>query len=140
MDPMDRGMRYTPGPSSDKDWEQADTFLPASDNKKMEKKRGPGKVGIIVVLVISAAVLALIIGLLVWHFHFQKDLKSQKIYTGSVRIANQAFVDAYENPDSAEFKDLANQVMAQLKSMYSESPQLSKYYIGSEVQAFSKTH
>uniref|UniRef100_A0A672KAA1 Suppressor of tumorigenicity 14 protein homolog n=1 Tax=Sinocyclocheilus grahami TaxID=75366 RepID=A0A672KAA1_SINGR len=112
------------------------TFLPASDNKKLEKKRGPGKVGIIVALVIFAAILALIIGLLVWHFHFRKDLKSQRIYTGSLRITNQAFVDAYENPDSAEFKDLANQVMAQLKSMYSESPQLSKYYVGSKVQAF----
>ncbi|XP_016375881.1 suppressor of tumorigenicity 14 protein homolog [Sinocyclocheilus rhinocerous] len=137
MDPMDQGMRYTPG-TSDKDWEQAVTFLPASDNKKLEKKRGPGKVGIIVALVILAAILALIIGLLVWHFHFRKDLKSQRIYTGSLRITNQAFVDAYENPDSAEFKDLANQVMAQLKSMYSESPQLSKYYVGSKVQAFSE--
>uniref|UniRef100_A0A672K6N5 Suppressor of tumorigenicity 14 protein homolog n=1 Tax=Sinocyclocheilus grahami TaxID=75366 RepID=A0A672K6N5_SINGR len=123
-------------PREDKDWEQAVTFLPASDNKKLEKKRGPGKVGIIVALVIFAAILALIIGLLVWHFHFRKDLKSQRIYTGSLRITNQAFVDAYENPDSAEFKDLANQVMAQLKSMYSESPQLSKYYVGSKVQAF----
>uniref|UniRef100_A0A8C2C9Y7 Suppression of tumorigenicity 14a n=1 Tax=Cyprinus carpio TaxID=7962 RepID=A0A8C2C9Y7_CYPCA len=132
---MDRGIRYTPG-SSDKDWEQADTFLPASDNQKLEKKRGPGKVGIIVAVVTLAAVLALIIGLLVWHFHFHKDLKSQKIYTGSLRITNQVFVDAYENSDSAEFKELANQVMAQLKSVYSESPQLSKYYVRSEVQAF----
>uniref|UniRef100_A0A8C2CFA7 Suppression of tumorigenicity 14a n=1 Tax=Cyprinus carpio TaxID=7962 RepID=A0A8C2CFA7_CYPCA len=122
----------------DKDWEQADTFLPASDNQKLEKKRGPGKVGIIVAVVTLAAVLALIIGLLVWHFHFHKDLKSQKIYTGSLRITNQVFVDAYENSDSAEFKELANQVMAQLKSVYSESPQLSKYYVRSEVQAFSE--
>uniref|UniRef100_A0A8C1PQU6 Suppression of tumorigenicity 14a n=1 Tax=Cyprinus carpio TaxID=7962 RepID=A0A8C1PQU6_CYPCA len=125
-------------PREDKDWEQADTFLPASDNQKLEKKRGPGKVGIIVAVVTLAAVLALIIGLLVWHFHFHKDLKSQKIYTGSLRITNQVFVDAYENSDSAEFKELANQVMAQLKSVYSESPQLSKYYVRSEVQAFSE--
>uniref|UniRef100_A0A8C2C877 Suppression of tumorigenicity 14a n=1 Tax=Cyprinus carpio TaxID=7962 RepID=A0A8C2C877_CYPCA len=100
-----------------------------------EKKRGPGKVGIIVAVVTLAAVLALIIGLLVWHFHCKS---SQKIYTGSLRITNQVFVDAYENSDSAEFKELANQVMAQLKSVYSESPQLSKYYVRSEVQAFSE--
>uniref|UniRef100_A0A8C1PZ67 Suppression of tumorigenicity 14a n=1 Tax=Cyprinus carpio TaxID=7962 RepID=A0A8C1PZ67_CYPCA len=125
-------------PREDKDWEQADTFLPASDNQKLEKKRGPGKVGIIVAVVTLAAVLALIIGLLVWHFHCKSDLKSQKIYTGSLRITNQVFVDAYENSDSAEFKELANQVMAQLKSVYSESPQLSKYYVRSEVQAFSE--
>uniref|UniRef100_A0A8C0Y6F8 ST14 transmembrane serine protease matriptase a n=2 Tax=Cyprinus carpio TaxID=7962 RepID=A0A8C0Y6F8_CYPCA len=119
-------------------WDTAVTFLPASDNKKLEKKRGPGKVGIVVGLVILAAVLALIIGLLVWHFHFRKDLKLQKIYTGTLRITNQAFVDAYENPDSTEFKQLASQVMDQLKSMYSESPELSKYYVGSRVQAFSE--
>ncbi|XP_073706508.1 ST14 transmembrane serine protease matriptase a [Garra rufa] len=137
MDPMDGGMRYAPG-SSDKDWDQAVTFLPASDNKKLEKKRGPGKVGIIVGVVILAAVLALIIGLLVWHFHFRRDLRLQKIYTGTLRITNQDFVDAYENPDSAEFQRLADQVMTQLKSMYSENSQLSKYYIGSRVQAFSE--
>ncbi|XP_051579761.1 suppressor of tumorigenicity 14 protein homolog [Myxocyprinus asiaticus] len=137
MDPMDGGMRYTPN-SSNKDWDQAVTFLPASDNKKLEKKRGPGKVGIIVGLVILAAILALIIGLVVWHFHFRKDLRLQKIYTGSVRITNQDFVDAYENPESNEFKSLANQVMAQLKSMYSESSQLVKYYVGSKVLAFSE--
>ncbi|XP_048023768.1 ST14 transmembrane serine protease matriptase a [Megalobrama amblycephala] len=137
MDPMDGGMRYTPG-SSDKDWDQAVTFLPASDNKKLEKKSGPGKVGVIVGLVILAAVLALIIGLLVWHFHFRKDLKLQKIYTGSLRITNEAFVDAYENKESPEFKSLAKQVMIQLNSMYSESPLLSKYYLGSRVEAFSE--
>ncbi len=46
----------------------------------------------------------------------RKDLKLQKIYTGSLRITNQDFVDAYENPDSAEFKNLANQVMDQVRT------------------------
>ncbi len=46
----------------------------------------------------------------------RKDLKLQKIYTGSLRITNQAFVDAYENPESAEFKTLANQVMDQVRT------------------------
>ncbi|KAK7151499.1 hypothetical protein R3I94_007975 [Phoxinus phoxinus] len=137
MDPMDGGMRYTPG-RSDKDWDQGVTFLPASDNKKLEKKRGPARVRVIVGLVILAAVLALIVGVLVWHFHFRKDLNLQKIYTGSLRITNQAFVNEYENPDSAEFQDLAKQVSSQLKLMYSESPLLSKYYVGSRVQAFSE--
>ncbi|XP_067275825.1 ST14 transmembrane serine protease matriptase a [Pseudorasbora parva] len=137
MDPMDGGMRYTPG-SSDKDWDQAVTFLPAQDHKKLEKKRGPGKVGVIVGLVILAAVLALIVGLLVWHFHFRKDLKLQKIYTGTLRITNQDFVDAYENPESPEFQNLAKQVKSQLKSMYSESTLLSKYYLDSRVLAFSE--
>lgn len=43
-------------------------------------------------------------------------MKLQKIYTGSLRITNQGFVDAYENPDSAEFKNLADQVMDQVRT------------------------
>lgn len=46
----------------------------------------------------------------------RKDLKLQKIYTGTLRITNQAFVDAYENPDSTEFKQLASQVMDQVRT------------------------
>ncbi len=46
----------------------------------------------------------------------RKDLKLQKIYTGSLRITNQAFVDAYENPDSEEFKKLAEQVLDQVRT------------------------
>lgn len=45
----------------------------------------------------------------------RKDLKLQKIYTGSLRITNQNFVDAYENRDSEEFKSLAKQVMFQVR-------------------------
>lgn len=53
----------------DKDWDTAVQFLPASDNKKLEKKKGPGKVGLVIIVVVAAAVIALITGLLVWHFH-----------------------------------------------------------------------
>ena len=53
----------------DKDWDTSVQFLPASDNKKLEKKKGPGKVGAVVGVVIFAAVIALMTGLLVWHFH-----------------------------------------------------------------------
>lgn len=137
MDPMDAKMHYTPG-SSEREWEQVVTFLPASDNKKLEKKKGPGKVGIIVGLVILAAVLALIIGLLVWHFHFRQDLRIPKIYTGSLRITNEPFVEALEKSESPEFKSLAAKVNAELKIMYSEYSQLAKHYVGSSLQAFSE--
>ncbi len=46
----------------------------------------------------------------------RKDLKLQKIYIGSLRITNQAFVDAYENPESEEFKILAEQVLDQVRT------------------------
>uniref|UniRef100_UPI0037E82D2F ST14 transmembrane serine protease matriptase a n=1 Tax=Semicossyphus pulcher TaxID=241346 RepID=UPI0037E82D2F len=136
MDYMDSGLRYTP--KSDKDWDTSVQFLPASDNKKLEKKKGPGKIGAVIGVVIFAAVVALMTGLLVWHFHFRKDVRVKKMYSGSMRITNQVFEDAYENTNSTEFKALAKQVTSQLKTIYSKSPQLSKYYVGSTVQAFSE--
>lgn len=52
-----------------KEWESSVQFLPASDNKKFEKKKGPRKIGAVIGVVIFALVVALMIGLLVWHFH-----------------------------------------------------------------------
>lgn len=135
MDYMDSGLRYTP--ASDKDWDNTVQFLPASDNKKFEKKKGR-KIGAVIGVVVFAAVVALMAGLLVWHFHFRKDVRQKRMYSGSMRITNQVFVDAYENANSSEFKALSKQVTSQLKAIYSKSPQLSKYYVGSTVQAFSE--
>lgn len=135
MDYMDRELRYAP---RDNDWDTSVQFLPASDNKKLEKKKGLGKIGAVIGVVVFAAVVALMTGLLVWHFHFRKDVRTKKIYTGSMRITNQVFVDAYENSNSSEFKALAKQVTTQLKAIYGKSPQLAKCYVGSTIQAFSE--
>ncbi|KAK6296317.1 hypothetical protein J4Q44_G00340300 [Coregonus suidteri] len=78
MDYMDSGMRYTPNKGPDRDWDQAVTFLPAADSKKLEKKKGPGRVGAVIGIVIFAAVIALMTGLLVWHFHYRKDTRIRK--------------------------------------------------------------
>ncbi|XP_072309091.1 ST14 transmembrane serine protease matriptase a [Eucyclogobius newberryi] len=136
MEYMDSGLRYTP--KKEPEWEAADQFLPAYDNKKFEKKKGPGKVGAVIGVVIFLAVVALMAGLLVWHFHFRKDLKVKRMYTGSLKITNQVFEDAYENSSTPEFIALAKQVTTQLKNVYTKVPQLKKYYVGSTVQAFSE--
>ncbi|CAK6957913.1 ST14 transmembrane serine protease matriptase a [Scomber scombrus] len=136
MDYMDSGLRYSP--NSNKEWDTNVQFLPASDNKKLEKKKGPGKAGAVIGVLIFAAVIALMTGLLVWHFHFRKDVRVKKMYSGSMRITNQVFDDSYENSNSSQFKALAKQVNAQLKAIYTKSPQLAKYYVGSKVQAFSE--
>uniref|UniRef100_H3DFT8 Suppressor of tumorigenicity 14 protein homolog n=1 Tax=Tetraodon nigroviridis TaxID=99883 RepID=H3DFT8_TETNG len=138
MDYMDSGLRYTPKTVSDKEWESSVQFLPASDNTKLEKKKGPGKTGAVIGVVILAVVVALMIGLLVWHFRFRQDIRVKKVYTGSMRITNQVFENAYEDSNTTEFKALAKQVVTQLKTIYSKSPQLAKYYVGSTVQAFSE--
>ncbi|KAJ8403802.1 hypothetical protein AAFF_G00346700 [Aldrovandia affinis] len=137
MDPLDSGMRYTPK-SQDKDWDSSIQFLPATDSRKLEKKKGPSKTGAVIGLVIFSAVIALMTGLLVWHFHFRKDLKIRKMYSGSMKITNQVFLEAYENPNSTEFRALASETVNQLKMVYSKIPQLSKNYVGSTVQAFSR--
>ncbi|KAL7870623.1 hypothetical protein SRHO_G00081200 [Serrasalmus rhombeus] len=135
MDPMDAGMRYTPK-SSGKDLEQTVQFLPATDSTKLEKKKVPGKVGVIVGVVVLSCVVALMTGLLVWHFHF-RNIKV-KMYSGSMNITNQEFKDAYEDSSSPEFQALAKQVASQLREIYSRTPKLSKYYVDSTVQAFSQ--
>ncbi|KAI1893666.1 hypothetical protein AGOR_G00126050 [Albula goreensis] len=137
MDPLDSGMRYTPKSQQDKDWDASIQFLPASDSKELEKRKGLKK-GAVIGLVVFAAVIALMTGLLVWHFHFRKEVKIKKMYSGSMRITNQVFIEAYEDPNSTEFKALASQTVSQLKLIYSKIPQLSKYYVGSTVQAFSE--
>lgn len=54
----------------DPDWDTAVEFLPAPDSKRLEKKPGRRKkLWIGVGLLLSAAALSLITGLLVWHFH-----------------------------------------------------------------------
>uniref|UniRef100_A0A3Q0TAB7 ST14 transmembrane serine protease matriptase a n=1 Tax=Amphilophus citrinellus TaxID=61819 RepID=A0A3Q0TAB7_AMPCI len=105
---------------------------------KLEKKRRPGKFGAVIAVVVLAVVIALVIGVLVWHFHFRKDMRVKRMYSGSMRITNRAFDDVYENSTSPEFKALAKQVISQLKTIYSKSPQLSKYYRDSTIQAFSE--
>ncbi|KAJ0063700.1 hypothetical protein NL108_006621, partial [Boleophthalmus pectinirostris] len=68
----------------------------------------------------------------------RKDIRVKRMYTGSLKITNQVFEDAYENSSTPEFKALAKQVTTQLKQIYSKLPQLAKYYVGSTVQAFSE--
>uniref|UniRef100_A0AAY4DDE3 Suppressor of tumorigenicity 14 protein homolog n=1 Tax=Denticeps clupeoides TaxID=299321 RepID=A0AAY4DDE3_9TELE len=113
-------------------------FLPASDSKKLEKRKGLGKLTIVLSAVAFAFILSLIIGLLLWHYHLRGEANIKKIYAGSMRLTNQAFVNGYENPNSTEFKDLASQVVSQLNEIYYKEPKLRKNYISSTVQAFSE--
>nr|XP_015192842.1 PREDICTED: suppressor of tumorigenicity 14 protein [Lepisosteus oculatus] len=137
MDPLDSGMRYNPK-SGDRDWDTSLQFLPAADAKKVEKRRGPGRKMAMAAIVVFAAVVALMTGLLVWHFHFRKEVIVWKMYSGSLRITNQVFIDAYENPNSTEFMELADKVVEELRLIYSKTPELSKHHVASTVEAFSE--
>lgn len=48
----------------------------------------------------------------------RKDVRVKRIYTGSMRITNQVFENAYENSNSTEFKALAKQVVSQVRLLH----------------------
>ncbi|XP_015239649.1 PREDICTED: suppressor of tumorigenicity 14 protein homolog [Cyprinodon variegatus] len=115
----------------------SEKFPKESENKTLEKN-GQGKTAIVLGAVILAAVIALMTGLLIWHFQFRTEQLSKRMYSGSMKIENQVFENAYENSSSPEFKALAQQVLRDLKVIYTNNPKLKKYYVGSVVQAFSE--
>ncbi|XP_030638955.1 ST14 transmembrane serine protease matriptase b [Chanos chanos] len=121
----------------DDDLGQAVQFLPVSDDRGLEKKRMSKTPGFWIGLGLAVIILAVVTGLLVWHFHFRKTVV-KKIYSGSLTITNLRFFDDYENSESTKFKQLAADVLKQLKILYSKDPLLTKCYHASSVQAFSE--
>ncbi|TSL04261.1 Suppressor of tumorigenicity 14 protein [Bagarius yarrelli] len=114
-------------------------FLPASDSKKLDKKKLVRLI-VAIVLVTLAVVTALLIGLLVWNFHLKNDTRIKKVFGGSLTVANWRFKDSYEDSNSVQFKELASHISKQLKNMYRDVSLLSRYYVNSDVQAFSESH
>ncbi|KAI7796445.1 ST14 transmembrane serine protease matriptase b [Triplophysa rosa] len=136
MDPLESGKKYTPklpGDASD----LSEQFIPAYDGKKVQKRKIPRKALVAIVLT-AIAVIALVTGLLVWHFHFRPG-KVRKMYSGYLTISSQTFSDAYENYNSTEYKELAEKVSKQLyTTIYKQNRWLSKYHVVSSVQGFSE--
>ncbi|XP_076598173.1 suppressor of tumorigenicity 14 protein homolog [Chaetodon auriga] len=136
MDLLNSGQKFSPRQD---DEDAALHFLPATDSKQLEKKPGRTKrLWMGVALLLAAAAVALLTGLLVWHFHLRSDVRVKKLYIGSMRINNQQFLPAYEEPGSPQFTDLASLVSQQLKLIYSKNSVLAKSFQGSTVQAFSE--
>lgn len=47
----------------------------------------------------------------------RKDVRIKRMYSGSMRITNQVFEEAYERSNSTEFKALAKQVILQVRPL-----------------------
>lgn len=113
-------------------------FLPASDTKKLQKKRFTFRRIVAICLPTALVIIGIITGLLVWHFHFRYNGRVRKMFSGHLTISSQTFSDAYENSNSTEYKELALKVSKQLKSIYGQVRLLSKYHVASSVQGFSE--
>ncbi|XP_029011921.1 ST14 transmembrane serine protease matriptase b isoform X2 [Betta splendens] len=135
MDSLHSGEKFSPKQNH----ECEETFLPASDPKHLEKKPGRRKhLGIVVGLLVLAAGLGLLIGLLVWHFHFRSELRVRRVYVGALGIRELRFQPAFEDSSSSQFSNLALVVGQQLSQLYSKKSVLAQFFKGSTVQAFSE--
>ncbi|CAL8369925.1 unnamed protein product [Lota lota] len=139
MESLNAGTKFSQTRGEDMD---ADVqFLPPSDPEKKKKRRrkaGGRTLWLGLGLLGASAALALLTGLLVWHFHLREDVRVQKMYMGAMGITDKQFVTAYEEPSSEEYRHLSGLVNSQLKLMYSKNSVLSKYFQESTVQAFSE--
>ncbi|XP_053515462.1 suppressor of tumorigenicity 14 protein isoform X2 [Artibeus jamaicensis] len=117
-------------------FEEGLEFLPANNAKKVEK-RGPRLWVVLAAGLLGIFLLSLTTGLLVWHFQY-RNVQVQKIFNGYLRITNENFLDAYENPNSTEFAELAKKVKEALKLLYSRIPVLGPFHKESAVTAFSE--
>ncbi|KAM4651686.1 suppressor of tumorigenicity 14 protein [Discoglossus pictus] len=136
MKDTDSNLKYNNRAQDLNGFEEVVEFLPATNSKKVEKATLKQKLTIAGV-VIGAALLALTIGLLVWHFGYRSK-PVQKVYNGFLRVTNYAFIDAYENPSSPEFAELSTKVMDMLQSTYQGHPDLGPYFKQCNVTAFSE--
>uniref|UniRef100_A0A3Q2XDK3 Suppressor of tumorigenicity 14 protein homolog n=1 Tax=Hippocampus comes TaxID=109280 RepID=A0A3Q2XDK3_HIPCM len=137
MDPLETGQKFSLRQVSD-DLDPSLQFLPAPDAKKLEKRPvRHRKLWVAAGLVSAAAALSLLTGMLVWRFHLHRDGALKRIYVGSMSIANQRFLPAYEDSGSDPFVKMASLVSQQLKVMYETKAALGKYFQRSSVEAFS---
>uniref|UniRef100_A0A9J7XLB8 ST14 transmembrane serine protease matriptase b n=1 Tax=Cyprinus carpio carpio TaxID=630221 RepID=A0A9J7XLB8_CYPCA len=130
MEPLRSGGRIP-----DYGLDQTEQFLPASDAKKLQKKRISFRAIMTIGLPTALAIIALVTGLLVWHFHYRYNGRVRKLFSGYLTISSQTFSDAYENSNTTEYKELASKVSKQVRWSLRL---LSKNHVGSNVQGFSE--
>ncbi|KAJ8005317.1 hypothetical protein DPEC_G00145370 [Dallia pectoralis] len=119
------------------------TFL---DNK--EKVSSKKRTGVIVGVVIALLLLAALTGFLIWLFVIKgkesfatlsrEHLPAQRMFSGVMKLDNMLYDPMLEDPNTKEFKDLAGDLEHILDTNYKEVERLSKYYTKSVVTAFSE--
>ncbi|CAJ1061655.1 suppressor of tumorigenicity 14 protein [Xyrichtys novacula] len=114
----------------------------ASGKETGSKKKICIAIGVLVALLVLAAIAAF----LIWLFVFKdadsdatisKQLSpSTRVFSGHMKLADVKYSDKLENTKSKEFEELAEKLEAVLEENYNTDPLFAKYYTKSAVTAF----
>ncbi|XP_070690743.1 suppressor of tumorigenicity 14 protein homolog [Pempheris klunzingeri] len=113
-----------------------------------EKSSSKRSTGIVIGVVVALLILAAVAAFLIWLFVF-KDADSEatlskqhspsaQVFSGHMTLDNVPYDQKLENTKSKEFKDLGVKLEAILEENYKKDPFLAKYYTTSVVTAFSE--
>uniref|UniRef100_UPI00398EA76F suppressor of tumorigenicity 14 protein homolog n=1 Tax=Pristiophorus japonicus TaxID=55135 RepID=UPI00398EA76F len=123
-----------------------ETFLPVSGAGHVKRRKKGCRVAVIVVAVlVTLAILAAVAGILYWYFTELPNGKSSRhgdrmavrVYSGHLSLANIPYSSAYEDPESAEFKNLAQKLEQVINSSCKTVPEISPYFVRSRVFDYS---
>lgn len=113
-----------------------------------EKGSSKRKVGIVIGVLVGLLILAAIAAFLIWLFVFKdagsdsalsmQNSRLTKVFSGHMQLADVPYDQNLEDTKSKEFEDLAVKLEAILKNSYTNDELLSKYHTKSVVTAFSE--
>nr|XP_046255324.1 suppressor of tumorigenicity 14 protein homolog isoform X2 [Scatophagus argus] len=116
-----------------------------TSKEKVPSKR---KTGILIGVLVALLVVAAVAAFLVWLFVFKdadseatvsKQLSpSSQVFSGHMKLVGVQYDQNLEDTESNQFKDLAAKLEANLGENYKNDPFLAKYYTKSVITAFSE--
>ncbi|XP_039972916.1 suppressor of tumorigenicity 14 protein homolog [Xiphias gladius] len=113
-----------------------------------EKASSKRKTGIVIGVLLALLILAAVVAFLIWLFVFKdadsgatlsKQLRpSIQVFSGHMKLVGVPYDKKLEDTNSKEFEDLARNLEAILGENYKKDPFLANYYTRSVVTAFSE--
>lgn len=113
-----------------------------------EKGSSKGKAGIVIGVLVALLILAAVAAVLIWLFVFKdadsaatfskKLHPSVQVFSGHMELVDVPYNQKLEDTNSNEFKDLADNLQATLGEIFKADPFLGKYYAKSVITAFSE--
>ncbi|XP_051521960.1 suppressor of tumorigenicity 14 protein homolog isoform X1 [Myxocyprinus asiaticus] len=123
--------------------------LMTNEQKTMNRTASKRKISIVVGVIVALLVVAAVVGFLLWlflerskelenKFKFQQNGPSTLVYSGHIKLLKPEYSPAYENPESPEFQQVAKDLEGIMNETFTRDPFLSKYYTKSVITAFSE--